>query len=261
MIDVNAYLGHFAFRQLRYNTAPTLAAYMDRFQIGRAIVSSAAAITYRNPQAGNEELAAEIESHRARFIPFAVLSPVYAGWEDDLNICAQLFGMRGLRLYPRWHNYKLTDPRCRDMVNAAAARGMVISIPCRVEDRRQQGWLVDIPDLPFDEIAGLVRSCPKARFLIQNASGVAGSGLARKGSAVPDNYAVDISRLSAEFGNEIGQLLSILGEDRILFGTGMPFHYPGPAFAKLEMLRVSDSVKEKIRSKNAEAWLASAQRP
>ena len=55
MIDVNAYLGHFAFRQLRYNTASGLLRLMDRAHIQQAVVSSASAITYRNAHSGNEE--------------------------------------------------------------------------------------------------------------------------------------------------------------------------------------------------------------
>ncbi len=258
MIDVSAHLGHYAFRRLRHNTAAGLVRLMDRFGISRAVVASAASITYRNPQSGNEEVASEVEAQRSRLIPFAVLSPVYAGWEDDLKICSEQFGMRGVRLYPGWHNFKLSDPRCRDLVNAAAARGMVVSIPVRVEDRRQQGWLVDIPDVDPDEIAGLIRACPKARFIVQNAGGLSGSALGRKDGGLPENYAVDLGRLSVEFGNEIGRLLTVLGEDRLLFGTGIPFHYPGPALVKLEMLRAPDAVKEKIRSKNAERWLGLA---
>jgi predicted TIM-barrel fold metal-dependent hydrolase len=256
MIDVNAYLGHFAFRQLRHNTGAGLVRLMDRSGIERAVVSSAAAITYRNTQAGNEEIAAEVEAHRSRLIPFAVLNPVYAGWQGDLKICHEQFGMKGLRLYPRWHDYTLSDRRCRDLVNAAAERRMVVSIPVRVEDRRQQGWLVNIPDLEFEEIGGLIRACPKARFVVGNASGLTGSVLGRKNNGLPDNYAVEITRLSAEFDGEIGQLLAILGEDRLLFGTGMPFHYPGPALAKIEILQATETVKAKIRSQNAERWLS-----
>ena len=255
MIDVSAYLGHFAFRQIRHNTGAGLVRFMDRFGIDRAVVGSAAAITYRNPQPGNEEVAGEVEGHGSRLIPFAVLSPAYAGWQDDLKICHEQFGMKGLRLYPKWHNYTLADPRCRALVNAAAERRMVVSIPVRVEDRRQQGWLVDIPDLEMDEIAGLIRACPQARFIVANGSGIADSVLGRKNSGMPDNYAVDISRLSVEFANELGQLLEILGEDRLLFGTGMPFHYPGPAMAKIEILQASDAVKAKIRAGNAARWL------
>jgi predicted TIM-barrel fold metal-dependent hydrolase len=82
--------------------------------------------------------------------------------------------------------------------------------------------------------------------------------LGRSGNGLPANYAVEISRLSAEFGNEIGQLLATLGEDRILFGTGMPFHYPGASVAKLEMLNVPEAVKARIRSENAIRWLGLA---
>ncbi len=255
MIDVYAYLGHFAFRQLRHNTAAGLLNLMDRFAIERAAVSSAAALTYRNPQAGNEEVAAEVEPHRSRLIPFAVLSPAYAGWQDDLKTCHEQFRMKGVRLFPRWHDYKLSDPRCRALVDAAAERQMVISIPVRVEDRRQSSWLANIPDVELDEIAGLIRACPKARFIVSNASGVAGSVLGRKGNGLPENYAVDMTRLSVEFGNELSQVLSVLGEDRILFGSGIPFHYAGIAVVRLKMLEASETVKAKIRSQNAVRWL------
>src|SRR5262249_9096363 len=87
ILDVNAYLGHFPFRRLRHNTAGALLGLMDAKSIDRAVVSSAAAITYRNPQSGNEELAEEVARHRDRLIPFAVINPFYAGWRDDLDAC------------------------------------------------------------------------------------------------------------------------------------------------------------------------------
>jgi predicted TIM-barrel fold metal-dependent hydrolase len=251
MIDVNAYLGHFAFRQLRHNTADGLLRLMDRKGIERAVVSSASAITYRNAQAGNEELARQVRPHRDRLIPFAVLNPVYAGWEEDLRICAGEFGMKGLRLYPRWHHYRLTEPACLELVRAAAAAGLVLSIPIRVEDRRQQSWLVDIPDVDHAEIAALVRAAPEARFLLLNGSGFVNSALGRKDSGLPPNYSIEISLLTALVSDELGRLLEALGEDRLLFGTGMPFHYPDPALIKLEMLEAPESVKEKIRRGNA----------
>ena len=55
--------------------------------------------------------------------------------------------------------------------------------------------------------------------------------------------------------NEFGQLLSQLGPDRLVFGTGMPFHYPDPALLKVEVLDASEEVKEQIRSRNALALL------
>jgi predicted nucleic acid-binding protein len=48
IVDTNAYLGFFALRQLRHNTAAALLRLMDEKRIDKAMVSSASAITYRN---------------------------------------------------------------------------------------------------------------------------------------------------------------------------------------------------------------------
>jgi predicted TIM-barrel fold metal-dependent hydrolase len=255
IIDVNAYLGHYAFRRLRHNTADGLLKLMDARKIDRAVVSSASAITYRNAQSGNEEVDGEMKSHRDRLIPFAVINPTYAGWEDDLKACHETFGMRGLRLYPGWHNYKLSDPRCLELVRAAAARGLVVSIPMRVEDHRQRSWLVDVPDVSLDDAANLVRACPEARFLLLNGMGYVRSPLGRAGNSLPANYRIEISRLTALLDDEIGALIKSLGPDRIVFGTGMPFSYPDPALLKLEVLAASPVQKERIAWRNAVEWL------
>jgi len=255
IVDVNAYLGHFAFRRLRHNTAASLLALMDSKRIDKAVVSSASAITYRNAQAGNEEVAEEVRGHSDRLIPFAVINPFYAGWQDDLKICHEEFGMAGLRLYPKWHNYQLSSACCRELANAASERGMVISIPIRVEDNRERSWLLNVPDVPLEEIVELVKAHPKARFILLNGIGYTGCLLGRKDNGLPSNYAMGLSRLSAVLANELGQLITNLGAERVMFGTGMPFNYPDPALVKLEVLDASEADKEKIRSQNAMTWL------
>ena len=68
IVDTNAYLGYFAFRQLRHNTAAELLRMMDEKGIEKAMVSSASAITYRNTQPANEEIAAEVKGHHDRLM-------------------------------------------------------------------------------------------------------------------------------------------------------------------------------------------------
>jgi predicted TIM-barrel fold metal-dependent hydrolase len=228
---------------------------MDAKNIDKAVVSSTSSITYRNTQAGNEELATEVCGHSDRLIPFAVINPFYAGWQDDLKICHEEFGMAGLRLYPKWHNYQLSSPCCRELVDAATERGMVISIPIRVEDNRQRSWLLNVPDVPLEEIVELVKACPKARFILLNGIGYTRCPLGRKDNSLPTNYAIGLSRLSAVLANELGQLIANLGAERVMFGTGMPFNYPDPALVKLEVLDTSEPEKKKIRSQNAMTWL------
>jgi predicted TIM-barrel fold metal-dependent hydrolase len=255
LIDTNAYLGPYAFRQLRHNTPPELLRLMDRKGIDKALVSNASAITYRNTQPANEELAAMTRQHRDRLIPAAVINPFYAGWRDDLKSCHEEFGFRALRLYPKWHHYSPADACCLELVHAAAKLGMVISIPLRAEDSRQRSWLVDVPDLTPAELVPLLKACPQARFLLLNGVGYAGSPLGQKAPDMPANYWIEISRLSAVLANEIGTLIGRLGADRVVFGTGMPFNYPDPALVKLEVLDASQEDREKIRWQNAAALL------
>jgi len=251
ILDTNAYLGHFAFRQLRHNTPDALLRLMDEKGIARAMVSSADAITYRNTQSANEALAAATTPHRDRLVPLAVVNPFYAGWKDDLAACHERFGMKGLRLYPKWHNYALADECCLDLVGRATERGMPISIPIRVEDYRQRSWLVDVPDVPLGEIVELVKARPDARFILVNGAGYTRGALGKPDGGLPANYWIEISRLSAVLANEIGQLVSNLGADRVVFGSGMPFKYPDPALVKMEVLDLPAEAKKKIYGTNA----------
>jgi predicted TIM-barrel fold metal-dependent hydrolase len=224
---------------------------MDSRKIDKAVVSSASAITYRNAQSGNEELYSEIEGHRDRFIPFGVINPSYAGWADDLKACHEGFGIRGIRLYPWWHNYSLSDPSCLKLVHEATQRGLIIAIPMRVEDPRERSWLVNIPDVQLADVARLVKPFPESRFMLLNGLGYPKSILGQAASGLPANYVIEISRLSAMLENEIGSLVVELGADRLVFGSGMPFNYPDPALLKLEVMNATREQREAISWKNA----------
>lgn len=255
LIDVNAYLGHFAFRRLRHNTAEGLMRLMDKHGIDRAIVSSASAITYRNAQSGNEELFEEVKGHTDRLIPFAVINPTYSDWLHDLRVCHDDFGMRGVRMYPRWHGYSLRDGGARELVHAATELHMIVSIPVRVEDPRQRHWLLDVPDVPLDEIADLIGACPEARFMILKGIRFTNSPLGRKENDLSGNYLIEISRLTALLHAEMRQLIENVGVERLAFGTGMPFKYPAPALLKIEVLDADEDEKEAIRWRNAAEML------
>lgn len=251
VIDVNAYLGEFAFRRLRHNTPDGLLKLMDAHGIDRACVSSANAITYRNCQPANEDLAAGTSPHRDRLVPFAVINPTYADWRHDLRVCRDDMGMAGIRMYPAWHGYALRDACARELVQAAAELRMVVSIPIRAEDPRQRHWLLDVPDVPLDSVADLMRACPKARFMILEGNGFLNSPLGQPGSQLSCEYLIEISRLTALIQAEIRKLIDAIGPQRLAFGSGMPFKYPAPSLLKLDVLDAPEEDKQAIRWKNA----------
>ena len=104
-------------------------------------------------------------------------------------------------------------------------------------------------------LAALVKACPKARFVLVNGLGYVKSPLGCKDNGLPSNYAIELSRLSAVLDNELGQLITNLSAEQVMFGSGMPFSYPDPALLKLEVLKASSDDKEKIYWQNAAKWL------
>lgn len=250
IVDCNAYLGHWAFRRLRHNTADGLLGLMDQVGIDRACVSSASAIMYRHCHAGNEELAAEIEPHRDRLVPFAVINPAYAAWERDLDWCCDVLGAKGLRLYPAYHLYGLGDACCRELIAAATQRRMIVSIPVRPEDHRQRHWLVDVDDVPLADLARLVAAHPRARFIILEGTGFSGSPFVRDAEGLPANYWVETSRPDPLYGKDLQLTKDRLGAGRLVFGSGMCFKYPQPALLRIDVLEASEQEKQRIYSGN-----------
>lgn len=246
IIDSNAYLGHWAFRRLRYNTGDGLLRLMDRVGIDKACVSSASAIMYKNSHAGNEELREEIEGHEDRLIPFVVLNPAYGGWRRDLKWCHDVLGAKGLRLYPAYHRYTLDDACCHELIDAATELGMLISIPIVAHDPRLQHWLVQVEAVPCDAIARLVAAHPRARFIILQGVSFSNTPLVKQANQLPDNYWIEMSCMESFYGGELGAVKERLGARRIVFGTGICFRYPEPAFVRMEGLDATDEEKAGI---------------
>ena len=103
IIDINACLGHYPFRRLRFNTAATMLELMDRNGIDRAVVSSLNALFYRDVQQGNEELWEATKAHGARFVPVAMVNPTYVAWERDLAEAVESWKMKAVTLAPEHH--------------------------------------------------------------------------------------------------------------------------------------------------------------
>ena len=246
VIDVNTYVGHWPFRQLRHNTAQALVKQMDRHGIDRAVVSSVHGIFYKDAHAANEELARETRRFRDRLIPFATLNPTYAGWEEDLRRCAEDLGLCGIRLYPQYHGYGLTDASGLALVDAASALGWVVQVPMQVVDRRQRHrW-----DLAEDLTPGAFEKAfalrPRTRWMVLNGVGLNGDRLPSKA-----RFLVEISRQTAVLQKTIQALLETAGPRHVAFGTGMPFKVPAPQFLKLDVLDVPRWIKERIAWRNA----------
>jgi predicted TIM-barrel fold metal-dependent hydrolase len=255
LLDANAWLGHYPFRPVPDNTPRALLRLMDRHGIERAIVSSLHSVFYGDPQCANEELAGWVKPYRDRLIPCATLNPDYPGWQQDLRQCCDGWNMRGVRLFPSHHRFSLASPQCIELVRAATERRLHIAIPIRLEDRRQQHWMDATDEVRLSEIAELARDCPDANMVVLEAIGVENSLFATDPSLANARVSFDISRMATVLQKSIPALVSKLGANRLLFGTGMPLIIPGPAVLKLEVLDAPNEIKQQIGRDNMQQLL------
>jgi predicted TIM-barrel fold metal-dependent hydrolase len=248
VFDVNAKLGHWPYRPVK--GLDELLRQMDRHGIERAAVSSLHAVFYFNPQDGNDELANAVAGHRDRLVPFAVLRPNFAGWQDDLARCADDYGMRGVVLYPNYHRYGLDEPSTGELAKLCAARRLPLCVQAGLEDPRRQFDREIVLEVSADAIGSLARAHPEVTVL---ALGLKIGQPERVGEPLPENFFFDLSNY--EHMNEIEKAVERFGAEKMLFGTNFPLFNVQANVDKLRLAAIGDRDRECIARGNAERLL------
>jgi uncharacterized protein len=261
LIDSNAYIGHWPFRQLKYKTCGDLLQRMDRFGVHLALVSNLNGIFYKNTQSANEELNTQIKSDsnfRDRIIPFAVINPIYGGWRNDFEVCTKEMGMKGIRLYPKYHGYTLTDPACIELVENARDRSLPVAISLRMVDSRPSSWMdLEIKkEWALKDVLPVIRKVPDAKYLLLN---IANSTLLNDEDLQLLRKTDLIMDTSGRALTNLGELLQTFGKDKFAFGTHSPILDDVTGLLRVESLReneADEATKELLRSGNAKRILA-----
>ncbi len=250
IFDINAWLGSFPFRSLRDNTPETLLARMDRSGIDGAAVSMIEAIFHRNVQPANEQLAEMVAPHGGRLVAMGTINPTYEQWEDDLRQCQEDLGMKGIRLFPVYHGYSVDGSEARDVLSACVERNIPVSIPGRIEDPRQRNWMDPGQTVSAEGIAKLMAAIPGATVYLPNLRGGMGNLPLWRNEAVRDQeWFVDLSLSEVHGGLDL--LAKQSGARHLIFGTHMPFSYPGAALVKRAVLHLDSGDMEMMSAGNA----------
>lgn len=251
LIDINTYLGHWPFRQVKNNTPCELIKVMDNAGIDMAAVSFINSVFYKDTQQGNEELIEQISSYKDRFIPFAIINPSYTGWKKDFLNCVENLGMKGLELYPYYHNYSLTDSNTIELLNIAAEKKIPVHLPCAIVNIRQRHWMDTTVNLSIDELEKVLSICPDTDFIITNgATDSIAMQLKDSTSNRSGRVYYDFTRIDSLFTLGFYKLVDTVGIDRIVFSSVAPFQYVDPQLVKLYFSDLNNIDKKKIMSGN-----------
>lgn len=258
LIDINAHVGHWPFKQLKFNTCATLLERMNKFGVDISVISNLTGVFYKDTLTANEELFNEIHSDKRftdRFIPFAVLNPIYAGWKDDLEICITKLGMKGICLYPLYHDYEITDPSCIELVKSARDHGLIVVFSHRIVDSRQRSWM-DIPkEWEMKDIIPIIKEVKDAKYFVVNAANSLSVSDEDTELLKKTNILIDTSGRSL---SNLGEMIKLYGKDKFAFGTHSPVLDYTAGLLRIESLRdaeADEATKELLRSGNAKRVL------
>jgi predicted TIM-barrel fold metal-dependent hydrolase len=239
IVDCNVSLGHWPFARPTVETARQLEVHLRRHGIERALVSSADAVLYPEPEECNEKLRAALKGFPS-LIPVPVLNPRTASAASIL----EAKGLRALKLIPNYHGYTLTDPRALAICREAARRGVPVMVQMRMEDERGHYELLKVKGVGVEEITALAAEIPGLSLVALCPYFAEASFLAK----VP-GVCVDISFTEAP--DTLAQLCAAVPASAILFGSHTPLYYTGAATAKLASAEIGEKERQAIGSGNA----------
>jgi predicted TIM-barrel fold metal-dependent hydrolase len=253
LIDVNVHLDRWPFRRLPLDEPAKLVAKLRAIGVKQAWAGSFDAILHRDIAGVNERLVATCREHGGgRLLPFGAINPMLPDWEEDIRRCADVFKMRGIRLYPNYHGYKLEDPAFAKLLDLATAAKLIVQVAVSMEDERTQHPLVRVPVVDVAPLAAVIQKTPAAKVVLLNAARTPRGGPLSQLAKTPQ-VSFDIAALENVGGIEI--LAEQIAPERILFGTHAPFYYPESAVLKLREAKIAEEVMRKITVENAKRML------
>lgn len=250
-IDINSHIGHWPYQKLIYDDCSSLLQRMDRFGIDRSVVSSLSGIHFKNTQSANRDLYDQwrsSEEMKGRMIPFAVINPTYAGWKYDLQRCVEDFHMKGVAIYPKYHDYSVDHEGTIELVETARDYGIPVALTLRMVDHRARFWMDVEREWALADVMPLIRSVPDAQYLIWN---VANRTRLDENDLRLIKNADLLMDTSGRATNHLSDLLGVFGEDKFAFGSHAPLLDYATGRLRIEYLDHPEATREKLRSGNA----------
>jgi len=203
----------------------------DYYGIGAALVHHAVAVEYHQ-DVGNHRLLDEIAG-LPRLLPQWVVMPHHTAEmvpPDELIPEMLERGVRAVRIYPKTHNFPLTDQVSGPLLEALQEKRIPI--------------FVDLAEMSADQAAGLCRRYPELSIVVCGANWGMDRQLepALEGA---DNVYLETHFFQGHRAYE--RFVRDFGPDRLIFGTGLPDCSPGAAV----MMSLYEDIPDETRAQIA----------
>jgi len=255
-IDVTAFVGQWPWRLQAAATAADLSAYADRLGVTGLCVSHLASVFGYDTRSGNEALLG-ISAEDERLWPFAIVNPTEDGWEYELD-WAVANGVRGVRIVPGYHGYRLDAPQVGSLLQEVAERGLPLHVCATLEDHRMRHPRYLARQVTIFEIAHLLRRAPRLRLIL---SGVRAHEWAEIEAQLGPEHPTERVLVDLWFTNGPAGVMAAIGArgqaGRFAYGSCVPVQTPEATAFQLATADISEADRIALCHANAASLLAS----
>lgn len=192
------------------------------------------------------DFAAKMQTEHKEFVSFGTVHAAMDNIEDEIKRIDKL-GLRGIKIHPDTQLFNIDDERLFPVYDYM--QGKMIFIAHTGDPR----YSFSHPE----RLRRVMKNFPRLVCIGAHFGGWSMADEGVKYLSDTENCYVDISSsfpcgMSIEKGEK---LVSLFGEDRVLFASDFPLGSPVIERENLEKFRISDDIREKIAYKNAEKLL------
>lgn len=244
-VDVNCLLGHWPFRKIYKNSFDDLRKVHDDNGISYGYVSSLNSIFYNDPFQGDEELHETLKGSDYKHI--LTINPTLPYFMDDIKRGIELFDIKGVRIYPTYHNYTLDNKNLKKLCNALKEFNLPLFLTVRMEDERMN-YLLQPPILSMNDVSNFLKTNEDNSILLLNIR--YGEILNLKDIInARNNIFFDTSGLK-DLLFVVEKLLESFSADKIIYGSLHPLYCLKSSLLLVEKAEIDESAKNRILSAN-----------
>ncbi len=261
-IDINAYVGHWPFRNLEFNTLEGLDTLAREYDITHMVVANLNGLFYKDANVANLELLEELSAYsgKTKFIPMAIVNPVYPGWERDARDMIAA-GFCGFELVPLYHGYSLAPEMLYDRYSPVHRAGKVmelaseLGVPVRIcasfENFRGRSELDTTKNIAADDYVALISKYENVPLLATGFSMFAAGGKLSELTKSRKNIFFDTTATAMLDSKLSERAKANVPEEQMCFGSLSPFNYIETNLIRTEL---SGLDAEKIKGNGKKAF-------
>jgi predicted TIM-barrel fold metal-dependent hydrolase len=236
IIDVNITLGRWPTRRVPCDQRDELIKKLKSHNVVEAWAGSYDGLFFDDLTAVNNRLAEACKSREPlappRLVAFGEINPIAPNWEAELQRCAEVHRMPGIRLHPNYHGYALDHPNFARLLRAATDRKLTVQLAVLMEDARMMHPLMRVPPVDLAPLAAAVAQAAGLKLILLNALSAATRSDRLYRLLDAGEVYVEIAMLEGVAGIE--HALKDIPLERILFGSHVPSFYFEAATLKLQ---------------------------